>query len=191
MNISKYFIIIALHLLMAGCRNNGIVTEKDLSVKEKNDIIGLTIRYSAKLPPRADHDNKSDKSFDSYYETAAKEYELLYYHHAAGEITYFFFSREAKSITPMKEGIGGTLRIDSLGKLTEYNELFRMWKMPEDTLKKRGRFLFDRMVNGEDLTKYYSKFQGDKYIEFPDDRFVYDKEKRKWIDKVLDAEFQK
>ncbi len=59
--------------------------------------------------------------------------------------------------------------------------------MPADTLAKRGEFLFNQMVKGGDLTLYESKFQKDRFIEFPDDRFTFDIEKRKWRDGELDS----
>ncbi len=59
--------------------------------------------------------------------------------------------------------------------------------MPADTLHKRGEFLFNQMVKGGDLTLYYSKFQKDRFIEFPDDRFTFDVQERKWRDSELDS----
>ena len=59
--------------------------------------------------------------------------------------------------------------------------------MESDSLKVRGAMLFDRMVKGKDLSLFYSKFQGDKYIEFPDERFSFDKKLKLWHDDAMDT----
>jgi hypothetical protein len=87
----------------------------------------------------------------------------------------------------MVEGMGGKIQYGDDGKIVTYEEIFRTWKMPKDTLVVRGAFLFDRMVTGKDLSLYYSKFQGDKYIEFPNERFIFDKATRTWRDLVMDS----
>lgn len=43
------------------------------------------------------------------------------------------------------------------------------------------------MVTGKDLMLFYSKFQGDQYIEFPDDRFYFDKNSRSWRDRSRES----
>ena len=87
----------------------------------------------------------------------------------------------------MREGIAGKVRYDDKGRLIEYEEIFRTWKMPGDSLNVRGAMLFDRMVKGKDLSLFYSKFQGDKYIEFPDERFSFDKKLKLWHDAASDT----
>lgn len=70
--------------------------------------------------------------------------------------------------------------MDETGKLIEYEEVFRTWKMKEEDLKARGTLLFDSMVNGKDLSPYYRTNSTEEYIEFPDGHSFYDKEERMW-----------
>lgn len=92
----------------------------------------------------------------------------------------------------MQEGIAIKIKLDENDSLVFYQEVFRMWKMPMDTLKKRGHFLFKKMIKNESLYLYTSKYQKDRFIEFPDDRFSFDVYKRRWRDRVLDTiNFQK
>jgi hypothetical protein len=178
--------ILSIFLLLHGCSGSPYNPSKYLSEEEQSGLIRKTIRYSAKIPPHSTQATKFNPEFDWYYENAAGKCQLWYYY-PADSLDFYFIAREARSITPMKEGIGGTIKIDKAGNLIGYNEIFRTWKMPEDTLKIRGRFLFERLIRGGDLSMYYTKFQGDRYIEFPDEKTVFDQKRKRWIDTELDS----
>jgi hypothetical protein len=96
-------------------------------------------------------------------------------------------TRKARSIWPAREALGGKIKLDSQKKILQYEEVFRTWKMAEDSLNSRAFELFDLMVAGKDLTPYRSKYKGDRYIEFPDDRFYFDKQTSRWRDNALDS----
>jgi len=169
-------------IFMTSCKN-GHDPKKHLSEQDQYKLIRQSVYYSAKLPPNGNHQTKFSKDYDWYYDLAAKETKLLKYAKGEDGSDYFLMSRKARSITPMQEGIGGKLRVDPSGKLIAYEEIFRTWKMPEDSLRTKGAMLFERMVKGKDLTLYYSKYQADRFIEFPDDRFFFDKETMSWKDR--------
>ena len=158
-----------------------------LSPEEQTGMLWKTIRYSTQLAPTATHKTKFDTTFNWYYERAVNEYDIrAWYKNETGD-QYFLMSRQARSITPMREAIGGKLRLDDQGNLTEYEEIFRTWKMPDEQMKPRALMLFDKMVKGESLEPYYPKNTGDQYIEFPDARFYFDKAARRWRDKDMDS----
>jgi hypothetical protein len=71
-------------------------------------------------------------------------------------------------------------------KITFYEEVFRTWRLPEDILLPRADTLFARMVNGEDLTPYYTASKADQYIEFPDEHTWYDTLARHWVSDLED-----
>ncbi len=154
---------------------------------KQSDIIYKTIRYSAKLAPNANNNTMFSPEFDQYYHSQAADYAFLKIHKRDDGAYDFLLSRPARSITPMFEGIAGQFKLNDRDSLVEYDEVFRTWKMSYKDLTERGSFLFMRMINGEDLTKFYSKTAGDQYIEFPDDRFSYDKNLRRWKDSVFDS----
>jgi hypothetical protein len=159
-----------------------------MSKKEQEELMWKTIRYSTKLAPHATKETRFDEEFDPYYSLAVKEsYIMYYYKKRSDSVQYYLIARQARSITPMKEGIGAKIVLDDDGNLKTYEEVFRTWKMPEDTLKRRAKLLFDLMVKGKDLTHYTSKYKADQYIEFPDDRFYFDKSSRSWRDHVFDS----
>ena len=174
-------------VLLSSVQSDPYDPNKFLTPEAQQKLIRETVYYSMKLAPNANHDTKFNKEFDWYYDRAAKEVEITKYYIDEKGNHYFLMSRVARSITPMREGIGGKLSFDDAGKLIEYEEIFRTWKMESDSLKIRGAMLFDRMVKGKDLSLFYSKFQGDKYIEFPNERFSFDKKLRLWHDNAIDT----
>ncbi|PZR26328.1 MAG: hypothetical protein DI538_26560 [Azospira oryzae] len=177
-----------LFVLMA-CNKAKSYNPKDyLTQQEQDSVLYKTIRYSEKLPPRSTHQTKFDSEFDPYYRKAVANYHFIFLFEGEDGSLYFLMARPAKSITTAYEGIGGKLKVNESDSLVEYEEVFRTWKMPYADLTERGSLLFDRMVTNRDLTIYYPKYTGDKYIEFPDGaRFSFDKKSRMWIDSTFDT----
>lgn len=158
-----------------------------MSPELQKQFLQTMVRYSSKLPPEASQATKFDSKFNWYYDKAVQECKILYCQKGTDDVYSLFISKDARSITPMKEGVAVKVKLGTSDTFNYYNEVFRMWKMPEDTLVKRGKFLFTRMVKGEDLSLYYSKFQQDRFVEFPDDRFYFDTTAWRWKDRELDS----
>lgn len=150
-----------------------------LSDAEKNAALWEMVHYAAKLAPGATQETKFESQHDEYYRSVVADYKWLQLEPKDDEQYYFLLSRPARSVTPMVEGIGGVFQYKN-DTLASYEEIFRMWKMPEEDLAVRGKEMFDRMVAGKDLSMYYSKFSGDKYIEFPNENVHFDKDARVW-----------
>lgn len=144
------------------------------------------VRYSNKLAPEASHETKFQPQFNWYYDRAISESRIVKCF-KDNDTIQLLIARKARSLTPMEEGIALKVTLNEKDSLLYYEEVFRTWKMPADTLAKRGHYLFDRMVRNQDLTIYYSKFQKDRFIEFPDQRFTFDIRKRRWSDNELDS----
>jgi hypothetical protein len=187
MKVRIFFSLIFLATLIGSCNSDKYSPSKFIDESRERIIIDSIIRYAAKLPPNASHKTKFDTSFDSYYNVVAAEYRIGAYFIGKDSTNYILFTRPARSVTPMKEAIGCKINFDSNGRISDYEEVFRTWKMPEGNLIQRFPILFEKMVKGESLEPYYSKNKGDQYIEFPDDRFYFDKEERKWKDNVFDS----
>jgi hypothetical protein len=181
-------IFICVTAFIWGCSSDKSTPDKYFSKEQQSSLILQTVRYSAKVPHGATHQTKFSKEFDKYYYIAAKETDFRKCEAAASNNGYFFLmTRQAKSIWPAREAIGGRFTLNEKDSLEEYEEIFRTWKMTEDSLNTRAFELFDLMVAGKDLTPYRSKYKGDRYIEFPDDRFFFSKEDKQWHDKALDS----
>jgi hypothetical protein len=159
--------------------------DKCFTKDQQAKVISQSVRYSSKLAPEASHQTKFDSTFDWYYDLAAKEYDLRACKQAQDSTYFFLMTRKARSIWPAREAIGGTVKLDGNLKMLDYYEEFRTWKVTEDSLNNRAFELFDVMVKGKDLMPYRSKFKGDRYIEFPDDRSYWDKDQKRWRDKFI------
>jgi hypothetical protein len=170
------------------CTNDAKYSPSDcLPIDKQEKILEQIVRYANKLAPEATHNTKFSSEFDWYYGKAISESKILYCAKKENDTYHLLVARKARSITPMEEGIAIKVKLNGKDSLLYYQEVFRMWKMPSDTLLVRGKFLFRKMINNEDLTLYYSIFQKDRFIEFPDQRFTFDTEKRRWRDKELDT----
>jgi len=186
MKLSNY-LLFAVFVFFFSCSKGRYNPDTYHSKQEQDKILRKTLYYSTKLPPGATRETRFDEKFNWYYDKAREEYDIVRYFVSDSGEEYFLMTRKARSMTPMREGIGGKLKLDDKGGLAEYEEIFRTWKMPADTLAKRGAFLFDKMIEGKDLTMYYSKYQGDRFIEFPDERIVFDKKEWVWEDAQMDS----
>lgn len=185
-----YLLIISCFGLLFSCWKKAEDYNADtyLTKSKQEKLLQKIVRYTSKLPPEATHETKFDPEFYWYYDKAVAECRILYCLLNEDDSTYqLLVARKARSITPMEEGIALKIKFDQHEGFDLYHEVFRMWKMPRDTLHIRGKFLFDQMIHGGDLSLYYSKFQEDRFIEFPDDRFTFDIEARKWKDRELDT----
>jgi hypothetical protein len=189
MKRTLYFIISSLVVLVSCNQKDRFQPDRYFSTEEQATLINQCVRYAAKLPPASTHLTKFSSDFDAYYSKAQKLYDLrkCYPIENSSGSYYFLMTREARSIWPAREAIGGTFTIDEKNKLTDYTEVFRTWKMAEDSLNSRAFELFDLMVKGTDLTPYRSKYKGDRYIEFPDDRFHFDVKEKIWKDATMDS----
>lgn len=138
-------------------------------------------RYIVELPNRADHNNKFDPRFDDHYRTAVSKHNLKYYHVDENGNIYFLITRIAPSIQEKYVALGGKIQPTASDSLNNYEEVFRTWKMTVEDMEPKVAMLFHKMVDGEDLSPYYTMNSGNMdYIEFPDAETHYDKESRQW-----------
>jgi hypothetical protein len=183
----KNYILFSLLFVLFSCEKEKINSNPDhYLTKEKQEEFKLSIvRYFEKLPTKkADHKTKFDTIHNSYYLNKAQKSDLLYLYMDADSTYYFTVAKIAPSLKLKKVATIGKLKKDSKGKVTYYEEAARTWKMEEVELKIKTLLLFEKYVNKEDLTPYYTKNSGnDFYIEFPDDLNEYDVEKRQWVTK--------
>lgn len=178
--------VVLVLLVMAACTKKTTNPNDYFSSEDQKKILWQVVHYASKLPPTATHETKFDPKFDDYYRRVLIDFEWKATKPDTLNGYYFLIFRPARSINPMFEGIGGRFVIAG-DSLAEYEEIFRTWKMAHHDLGERGAMLFDRMTRGKDLSLYYSKYAGDKYIEFPDGKYFFDKQARRWRNQELDS----
>jgi len=154
--------------------------DSHLTPKEKEAVLTSIIRYAGKPPEDANADTKFDGRFDEYYKDKIKRTGFTGYA-VKGDDYYFMITQVAPSFVEKRHATGGRFRLNDKGEVTEYEEIFRTWKMVPDTLARRSGVLFDKMVKGESLERYETRNSGGtEYIEFPDERVHYSVADRKW-----------
>ncbi|MCL6259167.1 hypothetical protein M3O96_08715 [Aquiflexum sp. TKW24L] len=154
--------------------------DRNLSKSEQQQILLTTVRYLGHLPKNATHATKFDSSFDEYYSKLALDFSLEGYFEKDG-YEYFLASRIAPSLIVKKVATGVKMQRDADGNITYYEEVFRTWKFEIPEMQEKGLMLFDKMVNGEDLSPYFPQNSGkEEYIEFPDAKVSYDVQNRIW-----------
>lgn len=174
----RYFIFAA--ILLIGCSRNSYEPSAHLTLQEQDEMLWKVMRYIAQKPEGLSSQEKFYDAYDDYYrEQQAKHAIEAWY--TESQRHYFLISRAAPSLTEKRVAIGGTLSVAANGEIQEYEEVFRTWKMQPDSLRKKAMLLFDKMVKGESLERYQTRFTApEEYIEFPDERTYYDKEAREW-----------
>lgn len=177
--------IILLSLLLAACeKKESYIPEEQLTPQRQDIIMSKIIRYAGRKPEKATDSTKFSSQYDEHYITQVAEHKLNLYFVNDDNNHFFLISRKAPSIYEKHVATGGRFKMNETDSLVEYEEIFRTWKMPYDTLMNRGGLLFEKMVKGESLEAYLTKNSGGiEYIEFPDDNVYYDKQARKWKSK--------
>lgn len=180
----KYLSMLFIILSLTSCKKEPLNTNPDnyLTTEQKEDFKYAVARYVNKLPKRATQVTKNDSIFDEEYRSMAQKNDLLYYYKDDKNSTvYFAITKIAPSLVLKKTATIGKLKFDESGIITEYEEAIRTWKMEDDELKQKTAILFEKYINNEDVSPYYTKnAKGEFYIEFPDDNTFYDKTERTW-----------
>lgn len=188
----KVFFFFLFSLTLFHCKNlekttfiEEYIADKNISQPEADSFKYSIIRYAGQVPPKANHQNRFNVEYDSFYENLAKEHDLVYYYSDKTEgSTYFLMTRIAPSLYEKRVAIGGKLKRDEKGAIIYYEEAFRTWKMKAPELEKKAAFLFSKYIKGKDLKPYYTKnSKGEEYIEFPDDNVYFDTISRVWTTK--------
>lgn len=190
----RFFIItLTVFLILSSCKQDSKVVLIEAQETISSDSIELIkykiIRYLGKLPGKADHTTKFDTTFNSYYESLARQHDLIYYipNKNNKNTINFLISRIAPSLYKKKVAIGGEVRFDDSGEVVFYKEEFRTWKMLIPELKEKSDFLFTLYVEGKDLSPYYTEnSDGVEYIEFLNEHVTFDTLQRRWVSDLDD-----
>lgn len=181
------FILSILVFAMLACTNQAekYNPSKNLSAKELDANLWSMIRYLGRSPDGLTPPERFYPGYDSHYVAQMKLF-LVEAWYSRNDVNYFMVSRRAPSLVDKRVATGGRVIFDDQGGIKEYEEIFRTWKMVPDTLRKRSMLLFDRMVKGEPMKPFQTKYSsGAEFIEFPDEQTYFDKGERAWKVKAL------
>lgn len=177
--VSKLITLISFCILI-GCSRASYEPDDQLSKEAQDNFKWKIIRFAGRSPESLTFQERFYPQYDSHY----REQQFLHIleaYYEKDEVTYFMLSRKAPSLFDKRVAIGGVVKFNVSGEISYYEEIYRTWKMNPDTLKRRSGLLFAQMVEGKSLEPYYTKnSNGIEYIEFPDDRTVFDVKERIW-----------
>lgn len=176
-----FFVLI---LFVTGCfTDKNYDASRYLSALEQHQFIQNIIFYIGDLPKNANHQSKFDQKYNDHYVKQLGRFRLDKYFKANDGYIYFEVSRLAPSFKIKRVATGGRLKYDSKNTIIEYEELYRTWKMVDNELELKTAVLFQKMINREDLSPYYTANSSEEYIEFPDDMVSFNKDLRCWVSK--------
>jgi hypothetical protein len=159
----------ALLISVVGCRSdNRPVVDEGLLVD--------MVTYIGRKPPLATSETRFDPEFREYYTTYAKEFEVVYYHIREDGTHLFYLIRPARSLHGNRRGVGGMFRLEH-AQINGFEELFNTPVMEEKRLREIGQELFEEMRQAGNVNRF---LENRDYIEWPDERLRYDKEKFEW-----------
>ena len=142
----------------------------------RDTLMANMITYIYKRPKVATNESRTQPQFREYYVDKITMFDHLYHYLSNDSTHYYYLIRPARSLKGTNRGVGGKFKTDSQLNLYEFEEVFNTYIMSVDSLKLVGMELFTNMINGS-LT---DNVENNKYIEWPDDRLKYDKEKMEW-----------
>lgn len=162
--------------------------EQNLTPQELDANLWTMMRYLGKSPEGLTPPERFYAAYDSHYMEQMKLHRIDAWY-KKNDTHYFMVSRVAPSITEKRVATGGKVVFDEKGGIAEYEEVFRTWRLVPDTLQKRASILFDRMVKGESLRSFETRYSnGVEYIEFPDEKTYFDKTERAWKVRLSDSQ---
>lgn len=175
-----YFLIFPLFLLLSACGGENVkaLPESYFSESQQRSLLMQLVLKTAKKPEGLG----SKEEIEAYYNSEAQSYFWHFAHEKDGKF-YFYISRPAPSLYGKRTGIGGSFRSDDRLSIRSYREVFHTFKLKPADLEKKGGLLFEKMVNGDDLSAYQpdgNEGKNGEWIEFPDDLHWFDTLSQSW-----------
>lgn len=143
----------------------------------KDTLLANLITFIHKRPEAAINRDRTGPEFRMYFVEQLPRYRLLYHQRATDGTDWYYLIRPARSVHGALRGVGGRFRADEALQLVEFEEIFNTPVLPEQELEDKGRVLFEEMI----ATGAVDTYANDRlYVEWPDERLKYDKERREW-----------
>jgi hypothetical protein len=198
MRILTYIIISA---ILFGCNNNEATVNEEKKAVELNDkettrevstyqisnfynqteadtLLVDLVSYIYRKPALATWQTKLNPEFRSYFTKNATNFNIVYYHISEDSTHYFYLLRPARDNEGnQKRGVGGMFKINEEKQIKDFEELFNTPIHSENKLKEIGLSLFEEMITNKSIDSYLNNKE---YIEWPDGRLFYSKEKKEW-----------
>lgn len=180
----KYLIVLVTVLSLTGCSLNSKKYDPESLYDggEKDSVLASIVTYIFIAPPYTEMKDRFKAQHRRFYTdplTLSKfSLDKLY---RAGDDTYYFLVLRPAAKVGERRAVGGYFKMEEDYKLSGFREVFVTPILAEEEAKKKGAFLFDRMVKG-DIKEYLVM---KSYVQWPNAASYYDSTKYEW---VLDPE---
>lgn len=175
--MKKLILLILTISFLSSCRQSFKV-DNYYTKAEQDSLMLKILPYIAKKPKGVQ--NGADRfltRFDDYYKAQLPKFSFQHYYIGRDSIHYFTIYKIAPSLYQKKIAIGGYLRLNKNGDITELEELYNTPKMKLEELDKKSKELFEEMTISGNVESFIGN---DEYVEFPDKRCYYDKSANEW-----------
>lgn len=160
--------------------NNPYKVESYLDEESQKERLLDIITYVYIVPQGVDAQNKHLPIYRDAYAKFLPQFSFAnYYVSKEDSLHYYYVIRPARSPKAgTQRGVGGRYKLNSEGKIYEFEEIFNTTIMSSDSLIKIGEKIFKEVIlNKGSLGKYEGYTP---YIEWPTVNTFYDKTKNEW-----------
>ena len=146
---------------------------------QRDSLLTNIIAYLYIPAPQANNQTKFQPQFRDFYAKNLSSFQLQNYYQADDGWNYFLIIRPVSGGALFKRGVLGKFKLkDNSLMPTAFEEVANTPHLAEETVKERGRYLFQELIKNGNLDKQISMKQ---YIEWPDGHLAYDKKSNQWI----------
>lgn len=143
----------------------------------KDSLLADMVTFLYKRPNAAINRDRTLPEFRSYYVDKLPLFTHVYHTMTPDSVHWYYLIRPARSVEGDKRGVGGWFRAGGTSGMEEFVEVFNTRVMPEYELYAKGLELFEHMVANGDVEGHPMR---EAWVEWPDERLKYDRERREW-----------
>ncbi|MDB5256404.1 MAG: hypothetical protein JWM14_1099 [Chitinophagaceae bacterium] len=188
MKLQSIYSITSLLLLaglitMSSCnKKTEYAVSKVIPEKAEQDSLLLRIItvIEEHIPDTVAKEDRFHPEHQEFFKTRLDRYKFVYlYKNEQGEYLYYV-TKPAYGVPELSVGLAGKFKLDEKNHLVDFEESYRLYRMPPEVLDKKSWEVYQAFVKGEDLQPFHRSLDTDPYIEFPNDHVAYDKKKLDW-----------
>jgi hypothetical protein len=176
----KHLLVIILGITLASCTTNDKYDVASFyEAPAQDSILTSVITYIYTAPPYVLMKDRFKGEYRKYYTSLVTKFSINKFY-VAEDGTHFYYVIRPGIKVGDKRGVGGYFKMNKNFQLSDFHEIFVTPVMPEEEIKTKGAFLFDKMVKGE--VKEYLKMKS--YVQWPNPASEYDTTKHEWVLKL-------
>lgn len=153
------------------------------SPDDADTILVNAVTFVGKKPALATSVTRYNPEFREHYIEYSDSFSFFLYHISDDSTHYFYMIRPARSLEGNRRGVIGKYRMNDDLSLYDFEEFANTLIKSEEELKSTGITLFRELLEKGNIDKY---LPDTLFIEWPDDRLKYDKNKNEWRYDVME-----